>query len=65
MSDPCNCSQGYGAMTNAFLKAMSQNEMQSYESLLASIRNILHGKYTQIPQLSMSKNLNLAVPFQV
>eukprot|EP00670_Eutreptiella_braarudii_P011311 CAMPEP_0174331512 /NCGR_PEP_ID=MMETSP0810-20121108/17539_1 /TAXON_ID=73025 ORGANISM="Eutreptiella gymnastica-like, Strain CCMP1594" /NCGR_SAMPLE_ID=MMETSP0810 /ASSEMBLY_ACC=CAM_ASM_000659 /LENGTH=521 /DNA_ID=CAMNT_0015447329 /DNA_START=26 /DNA_END=1591 /DNA_ORIENTATION=+ len=57
--------QGYGAMTNAFLKAMSQNEMQSYESLLASIRNILHGKYTQIPQLSMSKNLNLAVPFQV
>eukprot|EP00995_Heteronema_vittatum_P005698 NODE_189_length_1669_cov_858.618519_g128_i0.p1 GENE.NODE_189_length_1669_cov_858.618519_g128_i0~~NODE_189_length_1669_cov_858.618519_g128_i0.p1 ORF type:complete len:448 (-),score=151.78 NODE_189_length_1669_cov_858.618519_g128_i0:324-1637(-) len=56
---------GFGAMTNAMLKSLHTNPKQSYQQLLQTIRRHLRAGYTQVPQLSMSKNLNLATPFQV
>lgn len=48
-----------GAMTYAFLKAL-RDGAKTYEDLIGSIRKILkEGKYTQLPNLSSGKPLNL------
>jgi metacaspase-1 len=43
-----------GAMTFAFVEALTKNPHQSYVQLLNSIRDEMEGKYTQKPQLSSS-----------
>ncbi|CAG8727432.1 13452_t:CDS:2, partial [Cetraspora pellucida] len=41
-----------GAMSYALIKTLNENSEQTYHSLLNNIRNILHDKYSQKPQLS-------------
>lgn len=43
-----------GAMSYSFIEVMSSNPNQSYISLLNEMRNVLRGKYSQKPQLSVS-----------
>jgi len=46
--------QATGAMSFAFISALTKNPQQSYTQLLNSIRAELVGKYAQKPQLSSS-----------
>ncbi|KAF9926528.1 Ca(2+)-dependent cysteine protease [Linnemannia zychae] len=52
-----------GAMTYAFITALSANPRQSYLQLLNSIRDILRAKYEQKPQLSSSHPVDLNLIF--
>jgi len=52
-----------GAMSYAFIAAISQNPQQSYQQLLGSIRGLLQGKYEQIPQLSSSHPMDTNILF--
>lgn len=47
-------SQATGAMSWAFITALTQNPQQSYVELLNSIRDLLEAEYSQRPQLSSS-----------
>lgn len=47
-----------GAMSWAFIAALTKNPQQSYTQLLNSIRHELQGQYTQKPQLSSSHPLS-------
>ncbi|KAK3817999.1 MAG: caspase domain-containing protein [Linnemannia elongata] len=51
-----------GAMTFAFITALTANPQQSYLELLNSIRDILSAKYEQKPQLSSSHPCDLQSP---
>ncbi|KAF9999181.1 Ca(2+)-dependent cysteine protease [Entomortierella chlamydospora] len=58
--------QGFGmtgAMTYAFITALSNKRHQSYLQLLNSIRDILRSKYQQKPQLSASHPVDLSLLF--
>ncbi|KAL6302949.1 peptidase C14, caspase domain-containing protein [Sparassis latifolia] len=46
-----------GAMSQAFTKALSSKQDQSYQELLRNIRAILNKKYSQKPQLSSSHRI--------
>lgn len=48
-----------GAMSHAFVTALSSNPRQSYAQLLQSTRQILSGKFSQIPQLSTSHPMEM------
>ncbi|KAF9133488.1 Ca(2+)-dependent cysteine protease [Mortierella sp. 14UC] len=52
-----------GAMTFAFITALTANSQQSYLELLNSIRDILRAKYEQKPQLSSSHPCDLNLLF--
>ncbi|KAF9145784.1 Ca(2+)-dependent cysteine protease [Mortierella sp. GBA39] len=52
-----------GAMTFAFITALTANPQQSYLELLNSIRDILRAKYEQKPQLSSSHPCDLSLLF--
>jgi len=55
-----------GACTNSMVLALSQNPNQTWVQLLGNMRQVLRQKgYTQIPQLSSSREINLQSPFQV
>lgn len=56
-ADATIASQATGAMSWAFITAMTRNSQQTYLQLLNSIREILETKYTQKPQLSCSHPL--------
>ncbi|KIH86412.1 metacaspase [Sporothrix brasiliensis 5110] len=56
-ADATIASQATGAMSWAFITAITQNPQQSYLQLLNSIRDVLQSKYTQKPQLSCSHPL--------
>lgn len=47
-------SKATGAMSWAFISAMTANSDQSYLQLLNSIRDLLESKYSQRPQMSAS-----------
>jgi Caspase domain len=49
--------QATGAMSWAFIRALTKESQQSYLQLLNSIRKELEKKYTQKPQLSCSHPL--------
>ncbi|KAG9224650.1 hypothetical protein CCMSSC00406_0002199 [Pleurotus cornucopiae] len=53
-ADTQEAGQATGAMSYAFIAALSQNPQQSYQQLLNNIRDILRAKYSQKPQLSSS-----------
>ncbi|KAF8969377.1 caspase domain-containing protein [Flammula alnicola] len=52
-----------GAMSFAFISALSTNKQQSYQQLLISIREILRAKYSQKPQLSSSHPMDTNIMF--
>lgn len=56
-----------GACTSAMLKTLYNNEKKalSYSDVLESIKSTLDGKYTQIPQLSSSRPLDVNSPFEL
>lgn len=55
--------QATGAMSYAFITALSQNKNQSYQQLLIVIRDILSTKYSQKPQLSSSHPMDTSLLF--
>ncbi|RPA99200.1 peptidase C14 [Choiromyces venosus 120613-1] len=56
-ADATENGEATGAMSYAFIRALSKNSQQSYQQLLTSIRAELQGKYSQKPQLSCSHPL--------
>ena len=56
-ADATEAGQATGAMSYAFIRALTKNPQQSYAQLLNSIRDELAGKYSQKPQLSCSHPL--------
>ncbi|KAK6220885.1 Ca(2+)-dependent cysteine protease [Pestalotiopsis sp. IQ-011] len=62
-ADATIAQQATGAMSWAFITALSKNSQQSYVQLLNSIREVLETKYTQKPQLSCSHPLDTSILF--
>ena len=57
-----------GAMSWAFLQTMHKNKkgaQQSYIEVLHNTRELLKGKYTQVPQLSVGKEQDLNHPIHI
>ncbi|TFK45832.1 peptidase C14 [Heliocybe sulcata] len=54
-ADTVEAGQSTGAMSFAFISALSQNPQQSYQSLLQNLRQILRDKYSQKPQVRLSR----------
>jgi len=52
-----------GAMSFAFIEALSNNPHQTYQQLLVSIRETLSSKYSQKPQLSSSHPMDTNILF--
>ncbi|QPG96743.1 hypothetical protein C2857_005148 [Epichloe festucae Fl1] len=62
-ADATIANQATGAMSWAFITALTQKPQQSYVELLNSIRDVLASKYTQKPQLSCSHPLDTNLLF--
>ncbi|GLB40399.1 putative metacaspase [Lyophyllum shimeji] len=62
-ADAVEAGQATGAMSFAFIAALSQNKQQSYQQLLVGIREILRAKYSQKPQLSASHPMDTNLLF--
>lgn len=56
-----------GAMSYALIKTLKNHKNQSitYTDLLREMREVLEGKYTQVPQLSAGRKLVLDHPFTI
>jgi len=54
-----------GAMSHAIIQALQQNPNPTYGQLLSATREILKGKYQQIPQLSSSHAMDMNQLFAV
>jgi len=54
-----------GACTNSMIKALLEKDDYSWVGLLQAMHGILEGRYTQIPQLSSSRPMDLNGPFQL
>jgi len=52
-----------GACTNSMVKALLEQDDYTWVTLLQAMRRILDGKYSQIPQLSSSRHIDLNSPF--
>ncbi|KAF8875085.1 peptidase C14 [Gymnopilus junonius] len=52
-----------GAMSHAFITALTNKPNQSYQELLRSIRLILHSRYSQKPQLGSSHHIDTNLHF--
>lgn len=48
-----------GALTHAFVDVLSKNPNPTYRELLVGIRNVLSGDYTQKPQLSTGRLIDM------
>ncbi|KAL3810103.1 hypothetical protein ACHAXA_010927 [Cyclostephanos tholiformis] len=57
--------QATGAMSYALIKALTKNKNQDYTHLLQNMRQILKGKYTQVPCMSAGRKLVLDHPFTI
>jgi len=62
-ADTVEVGQNTGAMSFAFIDALSKNPQQSYQQLLVNIRETLSRKYSQKPQLSSSHPMDTNVLF--
>ncbi|KAH7915669.1 peptidase C14, caspase domain-containing protein [Hygrophoropsis aurantiaca] len=62
-ADTQEAGRATGAMSYAFITALSQNPQQSYQQLLNSLREILRSKYSQKPQLSSSHPMDTSLLF--
>ncbi|WWC69797.1 uncharacterized protein I206_103740 [Kwoniella pini CBS 10737] len=52
-----------GAMSYAFIAALTKYPKQSYQQLLVSVREEMRGKYTQKPQLSACHPIDTELEF--
>ncbi|KAF8186789.1 peptidase C14 [Pholiota molesta] len=52
-----------GAMSNAFITALTNKPEQTYQELLSSLRKILHPRYSQKPQLGSSHKIDTNLAF--
>jgi hypothetical protein len=48
-----------GAMSYAFITTMTENPHQTYTMLLSNLRRILRGKYSQKPQMSTGRPMDM------
>ncbi|KLT38744.1 hypothetical protein CC85DRAFT_252433 [Cutaneotrichosporon oleaginosum] len=62
-ADTSEAGKATGAMSFAFIAAMTKNPQQSYVMLLRSIREELRGRYDQKPQLSSSHPIDTNLLF--
>lgn len=62
-ADTQEAGQATGAMSWAFIQALSANNQQTYQQLLNSIRDLLRSKYSQKPQLSSSHPMDTSILF--
>ncbi|KAL7417291.1 caspase domain-containing protein [Mrakia frigida] len=62
-ADTSEAGKATGAMSYAFIAALSKYPNQSFQQLLNSIRNELKGKYDQKPQLSSSHPMDTDLQF--
>lgn len=62
-ADTSEAGQATGAMSYAFIEALSTGGQQTYQQLLNSIRDILRSKYSQKPQLSSSHPMDTNIYF--
>ncbi|KAI9296014.1 peptidase C14, partial [Neoconidiobolus thromboides FSU 785] len=62
-ADAVIASKATGAMSYALCETLKQNPNQTYLQLLNSLRGILTGKYTQIPQISTGYAMDINNPF--
>ncbi|KII89041.1 hypothetical protein PLICRDRAFT_124266 [Plicaturopsis crispa FD-325 SS-3] len=62
-ADANEAGKATGAMSYAFITALSNNPRQSYVQLLNSLRDILKAKYSQKPQLSASHPMDINLLF--
>ena len=54
-----------GAMTYAFTTALKNNPHLTYYGLLSDMRDILAGRFSQLPQLSTGNRMDLNVPIRL
>ncbi|CAH7686615.1 caspase domain-containing protein [Phakopsora pachyrhizi] len=62
-ADAVEAGSATGAMSYAFISALTANPQQTYQQLLVSIRQILASKYSQKPQLSASHPIDTNLMF--
>ncbi|KAF8485918.1 peptidase C14, caspase domain-containing protein [Russula ochroleuca] len=62
-ADAVEAGSATGAMSYAFIAALTQQPRQSYQQLLISLRGILRAKYSQKPQLSSSHPMDTNLEF--
>jgi len=62
-ADTVEAGSATGAMSFAFIQALSANPQQTYSQLLNSLRGILKAKYSQKPQLSSSHPMDTNILF--
>ena len=58
-ADATIASQATGAMSWAFISALTKDPQQTYVELLNSVRDLLETNYSQKPQLSCSHPLGM------
>ncbi|KAI9597076.1 caspase domain-containing protein [Syncephalis fuscata] len=56
-------SKATGAMSHALIKVLKENPRINYTDLLYKLRNELKGKYTQIPQMSTGRPMDMETEF--
>ena len=52
-----------GAMSHALIKVLGQNLRPTYGQLLGQVRQVLRNEYSQIPQLSSAKPMQMSELF--
>lgn len=57
--------QATGAMSYALISSLKKNKNQNYTHLLQSMRQLLEGKYSQVPMMSAGRKLVLEQPFAI
>jgi hypothetical protein len=55
--------QSTGAMSHALVQVLSQNPHPNYTELLFGLRNILKDGYSQVPQMSSGRPMDMNSPF--
>ncbi|CAB9520915.1 Metacaspase-1 [Seminavis robusta] len=55
--------QATGAMTYALIRSLKERKQVEYTDLLISMRQILDGKYTQVPMMSAGRKLDMTTMF--
>jgi len=54
-----------GAMSHAFVTALTRQPKQTYQELLKSVRLILHPRFSQKPQLGSSHHIDTSLQFVI
>ena len=62
-ADACIQQEATGAMSWALREVLQKNPHPNYTDLLMQLRELLKGKYAQIPQMSTGRPVDMNVPF--